>query len=112
MSRRGRVRSILLGVIGLPLALLLSYFGAAAWSLHRAELRATEACRLAIPGIPVERYVADLVLAGFTPDSTRDRAGRVETVVIVARSMAMSRFVCEARIMADRVQEAELRYVD
>lgn len=108
----GRLRAILLGVVGVPLALLLSYFGAAAWSLHRAESRAAEACRLAVPGVPVERYVSGLVHAGFAPDSVRDGSGNVETVMIVERSMAMSRFICEVRIMADRVQEAELRYVD
>jgi len=110
--KRSKIWSVLLGVIGIPVLILVTYMIAAAWSIHHAEAQANEACGLFVKDAPAESYIAALKQHGFNQISSPGKEAGETFVDTTFKSIAISRYVCLVDVRNGHLSSAEVRFVD
>jgi hypothetical protein len=111
-SLRVKIWSILLGVIGIPAILLVAYLCAAAWSFHRAESQANEACSLFVKDMDANSYVEQLKRHGFEPAPRPGNLAQSDYVDTNFKTIAISRYVCTIKLSNGRLVSSEVKLID
>lgn len=109
---RHQLKSIVAALVGVPLALLLTYLGIAAWSIHHAESQARQACKLYVKDMSADAYLAQLRQLGFQPAQHVDQHTGEHFIDTTFNTVTISRYVCVVAVHQDRLASAEIRFVD